>query len=102
MAANNLRPWSWTRQTVQAPGEIPIKKGCFSILVTNIDGVGGTVAFVDGYPINPALAAGANGESWNVGGPEGTCISKTTLEIRFAGAGGGNVFVQQVFYTDLE
>lgn len=96
---DKLRQWAWTRQVIQESGEIPIKRGCFAILVTNIDVVGGTPAFVEGYPINPPLVAGANGESWSVGGPEGTEIKKETLEILFTAAL-GRVFVQQVYYTD--
>lgn len=97
---NKLRGWTWSRQVIETSSEIPIKRGCFSILVTNIDVVGGSICRVDGYPINPPLVAGANGESWSVGGPEGTEISKTTLELYF-NAGNGRVFVQQCFYTDL-
>jgi hypothetical protein len=99
---NKLRPFSWTRQVVEISGEIPIKNGCFAILVTNIAAVGGSQALVEGYPINAPLVANQNGESWTVGGIEGTEIKKETLEIIFPGATAGKVFVQQAFYTDLE
>jgi hypothetical protein len=99
--AINLKPFDWTRQVIDASGEIPIIKGCFSILVTNIGGVGASAASIDGFPINPALVAGQNGESWSVGGPENTVIGKTTLEILFA-AGVGRVFVQQLYYISTD
>lgn len=97
------RPFSWTRQVLNQndQGEIPIKAGCFAILVTNIGGVGAATAFIEGYPINAALVAGANGESWSIGGIAGTIIGKSTLEVHFNGAN-GSVFVQQAFYTDAD
>lgn len=95
-----LRPWTWTRQTVVEGVEIPLKRGCFAILVTNIGAVGGSVVLVEGYPLNPPLVAGANGESWSVGGPEGTEITKSTLEIRFS-TNAGLAFIQQAYYTDI-
>lgn len=96
----NLRPFSWTRQVIQTPGEIPIKAGTFAILVTNIAAVGGAAAKVEGYPINPPLVANANGESWTVANTNGAVISKETLEIIFVGAAAGSVFVQMAYYTD--
>ncbi len=98
---NNLRAFDWTRQVIAESGEIPVIKNCFSILVTNIGGVGASAAAVDGYPINPALVAGQNGESWSVGGPEGTVIGKTTLELNFT-TGVGRLFVQQLYYITTE
>lgn len=95
-----LRPWTWSRQVVNEGAEIPLKRGCFAVLVTNITGVGGSIVLVEGYPLNPPLVAGANGESWSVGGPEGTEISKSTLEIRFS-TNAGLAFVQQAYYTDI-
>lgn len=97
---NKLRPYSWTRQTVIESGEIPIKQGTFGILVTNIGAVGASQIRVEGYPINAPLVAGSNGESWSVGGPEGTEINKQTLEILFT-TGAGQCFVQMMYYTDL-
>jgi len=96
-----LKPFSWTRQAILVSGEIPIRKGTFGILVTNIGAVGASVAMIEGFPINPPLVVGSNGESWSVGGPPGTAIEKETLEIIFT-TGAGLVFVQMMYYTEFD
>lgn len=94
----NYNRIDWTRQVINSSGEIPIKKGAFAILAVNIGAVGASQALIDGFPINPTLVAGANGESWSVGGVEGTIITKESLEIIFV-TGVGSVFLQQAYYV---
>lgn len=93
---------SWTRQGLESSQEIPVKPGTFSIIITNISPVGGPLVMVEGFPINPPLVAGANGESWVIGCPEGSVIGKSTVEIIFTTAAAGKVFVQQSYYTNFE
>lgn len=93
---------SWTRQALTESQEIPVQRGCFSVIVTNISTVGGAVVLVEGFPINSPLVAGSNGESWVIGCPEGAVIGKSTIEIIFTTAFAGNkVFVQQAYYTNF-
>jgi len=95
-----MRSFSWTRQVIQEACELPIRKGVFAILVTNIGAVGASQALIEGYPINAPLVAGQNGESWTVGGIPDAISQKSTLEILFPN-GAGQVFVQMAYYTDL-
>jgi len=102
MDKKNLLKVDWSRQALDTSQEIPIIRGCFSIIVTNISGVGGSVVLVEGFPLNPPLVAGATGESWVVGCPENSVIGRSTIEIIFTTlVAGSKVFVQQVYYSNF-
>lgn len=91
------RPFTWTRSRISIPDIYVIKRNTFAILVINIGAPGSAVAFVNGFPINPTLVVGANGESWSVGNACGAVIQDSDIEIIFSTAN-GLVFMQQVYY----
>lgn len=97
---DKLVKYGWTRQRVNQAdfsGELQIPQFCNAILVTNIGAVGAAQILINGYPINAPLAAGANGESWSIGGNAGEIVDMPGLEIVFNGANGA-AFVQFKFY----
>lgn len=94
-----VRYW-FTRQSVSEGGDIAIPVYCNGFVATNMGAVGGAVAFVNGYRINPPLVAGANGESFSMGGNLGEVLNEQQLEITF-GAGVGLVFITFRFYTNI-
>lgn len=94
-------PFDWTVQFATAPKEFEIPEYCNSILVVNIGGVGGDLATVNNFPINATLIAGANGESWGIGGGIGEIVSmgRRTLEIGFPnGQNQARVVIVTKFY----
>lgn len=89
--------FSWTREIVTEGGDLKLRKYTNGVTCTNI---GTTVALVNGFPINPSLVVGANGESTSIGGNRGEIIDDESIEITFQNAAGGRVFVQQKYYVD--
>lgn len=96
---NAYRFYTWTRQLINAPQEIPIKAYTNGIIVTNVGAPGNALIRVNGYPINAPLVVGMNGESWTIGGGPGDVITDTTLEILFENSAIGACFIQQKYYV---
>lgn len=82
-------------KTVNGGSAVDIPDNCNAILVVNI---GTVLVTVNGFPLNPPLAPGANGESWTLGGNRGEIIQRKELDIQFAAAG-GLAFVQFKWYV---
>lgn len=97
---SDLVPYWFTRQIVILGGDFAIPENCNGFLATNIAPVGGAVAFINGYPINPRLVAGANGESFGLGGNFGEVLAEKQLEIIF-GAGVSMVYLTMKFYSKI-
>jgi len=82
-------------KTYNGGAAVDIPENTNAILVVNI----GTVLItVNGFPLNPALAPGQNGESWTMGGNRGEVIQRKELDIVFAAAG-GLAFIQFKWYV---
>lgn len=98
--ATNFLPFRWSRNELTEAADFKLRPNCFAWMVINISPVGGPVVFVDGWPLNPPLAAGANGEFTGVSGPFGAVIpsNDAPLEIRFSGPG-GRCFIRQLYYV---
>lgn len=99
LCRNNLTPYFMTRQVVSEGGDVPIPFGCNGYVAVNI---GTAIAFVNGFPINPPLAPGMNGESVSVGGNYGEMLADENLEITFGAATGQMVFLSFKRYTKLD
>lgn len=97
---SDLVPFWFTRQIVFLGGDFAIPPLCNGLLATNIGPVGGAVGFVNGYPINPPLVAGANGESFSIGGNFGEVLAEKQIEIIF-GAGVSRVYLTMKFYSEI-
>jgi len=94
------RSFDFTIQPYSGPIEVEIHENCNAIMVVNIAAVGGPLATVNRFPINPPLAAGSNGESFIMGGNAGEIINRKSLDIGFpAGAVGASVIVVQKYYV---
>lgn len=93
-----LHRFDWSVQPYFTGQEVEITFPCNAIEVINIAGVGGTICLVNNVPINAALVAGANGESWSIGGNLGEVIQKKQITLSFPN-GNGAVLVIQKFYV---
>lgn len=96
----DLVPYWFTRQVVLTGGDFAIPEYCNGFLVTNIAPVGGAIAYVNGFPINPRLIAGANGESFGLGGNFGEVLAEKQLEITF-GPGVSMAYLTMKFYSEI-
>lgn len=96
LCRNNSTPYWMTRQIVSEGGDIPVPSGSNGYVAVNI---GTDVAFINGFPINPPLVPGANGESVSVGGNFGEVLGEDNLEITFASNTGPKVFISFKRYT---
>lgn len=96
----DLVPYWFTRLVVLEGGDFAIPENCNGFLATNIAPVGGAIAFINGYPINPPLIAGVNGESFGLGGNFGEVLAEKQLEITF-GAGTSKVYLTMKFYNKI-
>lgn len=96
----DLVPYWFTRQVVLLGGDFAIPDGCNGFWTTNIAPVGGAIAYVNGYPINPPLVVGANGESFGLGGNFGEVLAEKQLEIIF-GPGVSRVYLTMKFYSEI-
>lgn len=100
LQSKDLVPFWFTRQIVVEGGDFAIPANCNAFLATNIAPVGGAIAYVNGYPINARLVAGANGESFGLGGNFGEVLAEKQLEIIF-GAGVARVYLTMKFYSSI-
>lgn len=91
---SELIEFDFSGRVVKEGGSIPIPDNTNGILVINI---GPVLIFVNGCPLNPPPAPGANGESWTIGGWRGEICQRKTLDIAFS-APGGIAFVQFKWY----
>ena len=82
-------------KTVNSGSTINVPDNTNAILVVNI---GTGLLTVNGYPLNPSPAPGANGESWTLGGNKGEVIQRKELDINFVAAG-AIAFVQFKWYV---
>ncbi len=98
--SRDLVPYWFTRQIVTQGGDYPIPPNCNGFIATNIAPVGGATAAINGYPINPPIVAGANGESFALGGNLGEVMAEKQLEIIF-GAGVSRVYLTFKFYSSI-
>lgn len=94
----DLTPFWTTRQVITDGGDVPIPANSNGYVAVNI---GTVTAFVNGFPINPPLVPGANGESIVVGGNFGEVLAEQNLEIIFAGAAGAKVFLAFKVYNKV-
>jgi hypothetical protein len=94
----DLVPYFFTRAEYTVGGDVPVIKNCNGIVVVNI---GTVIAFVNGFPLNPRLVPGMNGESWTVGGNFGEIVGEENLEITFGGGAGSKVFVSMKYYKKI-
>lgn len=95
----DLVKFDWTVNVYTIAGTIEIEQYCNSILAVNIAAVGGPLATINKFPMNARLVAGANGESFAIGGNAGEVMTRQELDLAFPnGAAGGIVLVVQKFY----
>lgn len=94
----DLVPYWFTRQTVTAAADVPIVSYCNGIVAVNI---GTIIAYINGFPINPPLVPGTNGESWVIGGNFLEVVGEEQLEITFGAGGVPRVFLSMKYYTDI-
>jgi hypothetical protein len=90
-----FQKFGWTTQVVNNETSLPIPQFTNSILVVN---TGNSLAQIEGFPINPRLVAGMNGEPWSIGGNVGEIVDMPGLNIMFPAAGTGQVIVQFKFF----
>jgi hypothetical protein len=98
-----LHEYDFTIQVYSEPETIEISSNCNTFMAINVAAVGGPLATVNGFPINPPLAAGTNGEAFIIGGNLGEIIKRKTIDLAFpAGFVGARVIVVQKFYVNLK
>ncbi len=96
LCKNDLLFFWTTRQVVDTGGDVPVPANSNGYVAVNI---GTTKAYVNGFPINPPLVPGTNGESISIGGNFGEILAEQNLEIIFDGAAGNKVFLSFKKYT---
>lgn len=96
----NKLEFDFSVQFYRTSTPVEISKDCNSLIVVNLSGVGGSVVTVNNFPLNPTLIAGANGESFTIGGNRLEVIKRKTLDIGFIGAPGLCAVIQK-WYVNL-
>lgn len=89
-------PFDFSTQQYFQPIELEVADKCNSITVIN---TGTTIVFVNGFPLNPTLVAGASGESWAIGGNLGEVINRKQITISLSAVPGTSFWVIQKFYA---
>jgi hypothetical protein len=97
---DQILEFDFSIQFYRQPTDVEIQKPCNAVVVVNLSAVGGSIATVNNFPLNPSLVAGAAGEVFVMGGNRGEVISRTQLNIGFS-TGVGLVAVIQKFYTNI-
>jgi hypothetical protein len=98
-----LIEYDFTIQPYTGPETIEIASNCNTFMAINVGAVGSPVATINGFPINPPLAAATNGEAFVIGGNVGEIIKRKTIDLAFpAGIAGVRVLIVQKFYVGLK
>lgn len=92
--------YDWYVQFYSTPTPVEIVGNCNALFVVNLSGVGGSVVTVNNFPLNPTLVAGANGETFALGGNRKEIIKRKTLDIGFV-TGIGLACVVQKYYVNF-
>lgn len=90
------RKYNIAVHVVNANGQVSLTPTCNGWTAINVSAVGGPLATVNGVPLNSTLVAGANGESFSIGGNENECY-QGRLDVSFSAAG-GVVLIIEKFY----